>query len=57
MNTCSELHQEIVHTERHCPLCAVITESEQLVKEIEELEATVLKLQTELDDAMGQAMQ
>lgn len=48
MHICSHRHDEIVHNERSCPLCAVIADKEDAEGKIKELEDKVNSLEEQI---------
>jgi polyhydroxyalkanoate synthesis regulator phasin len=55
MNICSENHQEICHETRECPLCALRSDKDQditdLQKKVDELRKEVSTLEDQIRDS------
>ena len=50
MNMCSRNHDEIVHDERHCPLCEALDNIKTMEDDIGKLEEELAESQKERDE-------
>lgn len=50
MTVCDIGHDEIVHIEKHCPLCVALEEIGELKKQINDLDNTCEELRQEMNE-------